>query len=137
MATIISHSPAETEALGVEFASHLRGGEILALEGMMGAGKTHFVKGLARGLGCSSEATSPTFTLIHEYGGGRLPLVHADLYRLECGDEAAAIGLEDYFDGECVVIVEWADKFPGLLPAEALRISIRLLEGDNREVVLP
>lgn len=137
MGTIISHSPAETEALGTKLAGSLRGGEIFALEGMMGAGKTHFVKGLARGLGCTTDVTSPTFTLIHEYGGGRLPLVHADLYRLESIDEAVAIGLDEYFDGDCVVIVEWADKFPGLLPAEAQHISIRLLAGDDREVTLP
>jgi tRNA threonylcarbamoyladenosine biosynthesis protein TsaE len=89
---------------------------VLALCGELGAGKTQFVKGLAAGLGYQGEVTSPTFTLIHEYLGGRLPLYHFDFYRLETEDEALRLGLEEYFLGDGVCVVEWADKFPALLP---------------------
>ncbi len=94
-----------------------RRGDVLALCGDLGAGKTHFVKGLAAGLGSEIAVTSPTFTLIHEYAGGRLPLYHFDFYRLEEEDEALKIGLDEYLDGDGVCVIEWADKFPALLPA--------------------
>jgi tRNA threonylcarbamoyladenosine biosynthesis protein TsaE len=103
-------------AVGRTEAAPLRRGDVLALCGELGAGKTHFVKGVAAGLGTSAEITSPTFTLIHEYPGGRLPLYHFDFYRLEDEDEALKIGLDEYLDGDGVCIIEWADKFPGLLP---------------------
>jgi tRNA threonylcarbamoyladenosine biosynthesis protein TsaE len=98
-------------------AATLRRGDILALCGDLGAGKTHFVKGLAAGLKTDAAVTSPTFTLIHEYLGGRLPLYHFDFYRLEEADEALKIGLDEYLDGDGVCVIEWADKFPALLPA--------------------
>jgi tRNA threonylcarbamoyladenosine biosynthesis protein TsaE len=103
--------------LGRAETAQLRRGDVLALCGELGAGKTHFVKGVAAGLGTEAEITSPTFTLIHEYTGGRLPLYHFDFYRLEDEDEALKIGLDEYLDGDGVCIIEWADKFPGLLPA--------------------
>jgi len=103
--------------LGRAETAQLRRGDVLALCGELGAGKTHFVKGVAAGLGTEGEITSPTFTLIHEYIGGRLPLYHFDFYRLEDEDEALKIGLDEYLDGDGVCVVEWADKFPGLLPA--------------------
>jgi tRNA threonylcarbamoyladenosine biosynthesis protein TsaE len=91
---------------------------VLALCGDLGAGKTHFVKGLAVGLNSDAAVTSPTFTLIHEYLGGRLPLYHFDFYRLEDEDEALKIGLDEYLHGDGVCVIEWADKFPELLPTE-------------------
>ncbi len=99
-------------------ADGLRGGEVLALCGQLGAGKTHFTQGLANGLGIDASAvTSPTFTLVQEYGGGRLPLFHFDFYRMESPQEVLAIGWEEYLDEpQGVVVVEWADKFPDLLP---------------------
>jgi tRNA threonylcarbamoyladenosine biosynthesis protein TsaE len=96
----------------------LRRGDVLALCGDLGAGKTHFVKGLAAALAPAAAVTSPTFTLIHEYLGGRLPLYHFDFYRLEDEDEALKIGLDEYLDGDGVCVIEWADKFPHLLPAQ-------------------
>ena len=105
-----------TVAFGREFADRLAAGDVLALCGDLGAGKTHFVKGLALGLGSRVEVTSPTFTLIHEYAGGRLPLMHFDLYRLESEDELLRIGFDDYLDGAAALAIEWADKFPALLP---------------------
>jgi tRNA threonylcarbamoyladenosine biosynthesis protein TsaE len=116
MATIISRSVEDTMNFGRAQAGGLRRGDVLALRGDLGAGKTHFVKGLAAGLGAPSAVTSPTFTLIHEYLGGRLPLYHFDFYRLEDEDEALKIGLDEYLEGDGVCVIEWAEKFPGLLP---------------------
>ncbi len=112
----ISHSPAETIAFARTLAATLRRGDVLALSGDLGAGKTHFVKGLAAGLGTTASVTSPTFTLLHEYPGGRLPLYHFDFYRLDDADEALKIGLDEYLDGDGVCVIEWAEKFPTLLP---------------------
>lgn len=132
MASIISHSTAETIAAGRAVAEGCGPGAVIALCGDLGAGKTHFVKGLAVGLGCEGEVTSPTFTLVHEYRGGRLPLFHFDLYRLESADEALALGLDDYLEAGGVCVFEWADKFPELLPPEARRFDFRLgAEGDR------
>ena len=117
MGTIISHDPAETFALGRVAAARCVAGDVVALCGELGAGKTQFVKGLAAGLGVAAEVTSPTFTLIHEYAGGGLPVYHFDFYRLETAAEALALGLDEYLDGPGVCVIEWADKFPDLLPA--------------------
>jgi len=133
MASIISHSAGETFELGRSHASRLTGGEVFALVGELGAGKTHFVKGLAAGLGYRHEVTSPTFTLIHEYLGGRLPLYHVDFYRIESGKEASQLGLDDYLSGDGVLAIEWADKFPALLPPGARRLHFGFV-GDAREI---
>ena len=116
MASTISNSAEETIAHGHAIAATLRRGDVLALCGDLGAGKTHFVKGVAAGLAASASVTSPTFTLIHEYPGGRLPLIHFDFYRLEDEDEALKIGLDEYLDGDGACVIEWADKFPAILP---------------------
>ncbi len=116
MATTISRSAEETIAFGEHIAATLRRGDVLALCGELGAGKTHFVKGVAAALGAGTAVTSPTFTLIHEYPGGRLPVYHFDFYRLEDEDEALKIGLDEYLDGDGVCLIEWAEKFPALLP---------------------
>ena len=101
-----------------QWAAQLRGGEVLALCGSLGAGKTHFTQGLARGLGIDpGSVTSPTFTLVHEYAGGRLPLFHFDFYRLEAEQELLGVGWEEYLDEPGIVVAEWADKFSHLLPA--------------------
>lgn len=117
MAMTISHSAEETIAHGRAHAAALRRGDILALCGDLGAGKTHFVKGLAAGIGAGAAVTSPTFTLIHEYLGGRLPLYHFDFYRLDDEDEVLKIGLDEYLNGDGACVIEWGDKFPDLLPA--------------------
>ncbi len=127
MATTISRDPAGTLALGRALAAELRAGDVVALTGDLGAGKTHFVKGLAAGLGATGEATSPTFTLLHEYEGGRLPLYHLDFYRLATPAEALALGLDEYLDGPGACAIEWADKFPDLLPART--VWLRLAHG--------
>ncbi|HEX4086969.1 MAG TPA: tRNA (adenosine(37)-N6)-threonylcarbamoyltransferase complex ATPase subunit type 1 TsaE [Chthoniobacteraceae bacterium] len=134
MGTIISRSPEETFHAGCAAAAALRGGEVLALVGDLGAGKTHWVKGLAAGLGSDAVVTSPTFALIHEYGGGRLSLYHIDCYRLERPEELVAIGIDDYLDGRGVLVIEWADKFPELIPAAARWLRFRIGEGEEREI---
>ena len=134
MATTISASADETIALGRTVAATLRRGDVLALCGDLGAGKTHFVKGVAAGLGASASVTSPTFTLIHEYRGGRLPLYHFDFYRLEDDDEALKIGLDEYLDGDGACVIEWADKFPALLPPHTRWLRFTHLEDGARTI---
>jgi len=113
---IVSHSVDETIALGRTIGKQLQGGEVIALEGTLGTGKTHFIKGLALGLDVADVdvVTSPTFTLINEYEG-RLQLYHADAYRLEKADELAALGFDEMCGGLGVVVVEWADRVRSLM----------------------
>lgn len=94
----------------------LQPGDVVALVGTLGAGKTHATKGIVAGLGSTAQVSSPTFTLVHEYLGGRLPAFHFDFYRLDSPQEVLGVGWDDYLDGDGVVIVEWADRFPELFP---------------------
>src|ERR1051326_7045121 len=114
----------ETIALGEELGRHLQRGVVLLI-GNLGAGKTTLAKGMAQGLGAApaDEVSSPTFTLVHEYGGGRV--YHIDLYRLEEPREVATLGLEELFDREAVVLIEWGERFPQLIPDDHLEIHIR------------
>jgi tRNA threonylcarbamoyladenosine biosynthesis protein TsaE len=111
MATLISHSPAETEALGERFGRVRQNGCVLGLSGDLGAGKTQFVKGLARGLGIAARIHSPTFSLINVYEGGRLTLYHIDLYRLENIQQILSAGLEEYLHPAGVTVIEWAERW--------------------------
>jgi tRNA threonylcarbamoyladenosine biosynthesis protein TsaE len=111
MATFISNSAAETEALGEVWGRVAQPGLVIALCGELGAGKTQLVKGLARGLGIPTRVHSPTFTLLNIYQGGRLALFHLDLYRLETREQVAAAGLEEYFHPAGVAVIEWADRW--------------------------
>lgn len=110
MGTYISHSPAETEALGEKFGRHAQSGLVIALSGDLGAGKTQFVRGLARGLGVTGRVHSPTFTLVNEYAGGRLRLFHLDLYRLETPEQILSAGIEEFLRPDGVVVIEWAER---------------------------
>src|SRR5580658_10348922 len=105
MATFISHSPADTEALGAQLGCAARPGWVIALSGELGAGKTQFVRGVARGLGIPARVHSPTFTLVAEYGGGRLPLFHLDLYRLETPEQILSAGVEDFLQPDGVAVI--------------------------------
>ena len=126
-------TPADTHALGVRIGSAARSGTVLALTGDLGAGKTALVQGLAAGLGVTSRVTSPTFVLVAVHEGGRLPLWHADLYRLRSGEEAHGLGLAELAAGG-VLAVEWAERFPEVLPDDRLEVT---LEGDvGRDVTL-
>jgi len=131
---IISHSAAETLAFGRQLAATLQPGDVLALIGDLGAGKTCLVKGIAAGLGIAHAVTSPTFTLIHEYSGGRWPLAHVDLYRLESPAAAVAIGIEDYFGGPGITVIEWAERIEALLPARTKRIRLTAIDEQTRQI---
>ena len=121
-------------ALGERLAGELRAGDVVALVGGLGAGKTHFTKGIVRGLGSAAEVTSPTFALVHEYSGGRLPVVHLDFYRLGSEAELAGLGWDELLDHGGVVVAEWADCFPAMLPGDALWVRIDLLPCGGRRV---
>jgi tRNA threonylcarbamoyladenosine biosynthesis protein TsaE len=113
MATSISHSPTETEALGEAWARTAQSGLVLGLSGDLGAGKTQLVKGIARGLGILQRVHSPTFALVNIYTGGRLTLFHLDLYRLETREQILAAGLEEYLTPDGVTVIEWAERWLG------------------------
>jgi tRNA threonylcarbamoyladenosine biosynthesis protein TsaE len=120
-------SAEETEQCAYEIAQQITEPVMIALVGPMGAGKTHFAKGFARGLGYQGEVTSPTFSLVQEYIGGRLPLFHFDLYRIKSAEEVLSIGWDDYLDQAAVLLVEWADLFPEIWPTRAQKITIELI----------
>ena len=131
--SIQSHSAAETEALGARLAERLGPGDVVALTGELGAGKTCFTQGLARGLGVAGRAVSPTFVLINEYRG-RLPVHHVDAYRTESLTELLDLGLDELFSGDGVTIVEWADKLLPLLPAHTVHVHIEGVGDEPRTI---
>ena len=132
---LLSHSPAETEAIGARLAESLEPGAVVAFTGDLGAGKTAFVRGLARGLGVQDRVTSPTFTVVNEYEGGRLPLFHFDLYRLGSADELFDIGWEDYLARGGVCAVEWSERMEELLEPGTIRVDLRRGEDESRRVI--
>ena len=134
MATFISNSASETEAIGRQFAKELEAGSILALEGELGSGKTQFTKGLVAGLESSAPVTSPTYTIIHEYPGGRLPIYHFDFFRLEKRESVAQLGLDDYFFGDGISVIEWADRFRESIPEQARWILFELKSENARAI---
>jgi len=128
-------APADTEALASGLAADLGPGDVLLLSGVLGAGKTCFVRGLARGLGHPDGVVlSPTFQLVREAKGGRLTLYHIDLYRLKGPDEAMALGLEEYFDGDGVCAVEWPERLGALAPARAWKVTLEPLDNGVRRL---
>lgn len=128
-------SPAETEALGERLAQSLRPGTVLAYTGDLGAGKTAFTRGLARGLGIAARVTSPTFTIVNEYEGGRMPLFHFDLYRLSGPEELYDIGWEDYLARDGLLAVEWSENMEDALEQDCVRVDIRRLDGENERCI--
>jgi tRNA threonylcarbamoyladenosine biosynthesis protein TsaE len=136
VATFISNSPAETEAIARQLAGDLVAGFVLALKGELGSGKTLFTQGIVAGLESNAPATSPTFTIVHEYQGGRLPVYHFDFFRLEDRESAARLGLEDYLFSDGVSVIEWADRFPDLIPEQARWISFEIKSERQRVITL-
>lgn len=128
----ISYGEEDTEQLAIALASRLLSGDVIALEGDLGAGKTAFTKGLAKGLGVSRTVNSPTFTIIKEYQG-RLPLYHMDVYRVSESEED--LGFDEYFDGDGVTVIEWAHLIKEQLPDELLSIHIFRLDDHHRRFV--
>ena len=128
----VSHSERETEELGAELSRHLRAGNVIAFRGGLGMGKTAFVRGLARGLGYPGRVTSPTFTIVNEYEGGRLPLFHFDLYRLNSADELWGLGWDEYRERGGVCAAEWSEQAPELFPEGTICVTLeRGPDGDN------
>ncbi len=131
----ITHSPEETEKIGEALAKSLQPGTILAYRGDLGAGKTAFTRGLARGLGCKETVTSPTYTIVNEYLGGRLPLFHFDMYRLASSDDLWDIGWEDYLDREGVCAVEWSENVADAME-DAITVTIEKLGETTRQITI-
>ena len=131
----VSNSPAETEALGAALAGRLKPGAVVAFSGDLGAGKTAFVRGMARGLGISERVTSPTFTIVNEYEGSRLPLFHFDMYRLGSSDELFDIGWEDYLVRGGVCAVEWSENVSDAMEGDCIRVDIRRGAHDNQRLI--
>ena len=137
MATFISHSPAETESLGEKFGRAAQSGLVIALSGDLGAGKTQFVKGFARGLGISARVHSPTFTLVNEYGGGRLKLFHLDLYRLETPAQILSAGVGEFLSPDGVSVVEWAERIYDLRFTiyDLKKVQIEIVGESERKII--
>ena len=131
----ITHSPEETEKIGAALAGKLEPGAVIAYLGDLGAGKTAFTRGLARGLGYPDSVTSPTYTIVNEYLGGRLPLFHFDMYRLRSADDLWDIGWEDYLDRGGVCAVEWSENVAEAMEG-AITVSIAKLSDTSRAITI-
>ena len=127
-------SAAETRALGEKIASRLKPGDVLLLEGDLGAGKSELTRGIARGLGVTETVTSPSFTILNVYESGRCPLYHFDWYRLESADELWELGMDEYLGGDGVAVVEWPEMCPEAVPEDAMRIRLEAA-GENERII--
>ena len=134
MQTIITHSPEETRALGARLARLLQPGAVVAFTGDLGAGKTAFISGMAQGLDIPERVTSPTFTIVNEYEGGRLPLFHFDMYRLGSADELFHIGWEDYLARGGVCAVEWSENVEGAFYGDEIRVVFEKTGENSRRI---
>ena len=134
VSTVVTTTPDETVAAGRALAARLPPGSTVALSGELGAGKTHFVRGIVGGWGGAEDATSPTFTLVHEYATPRGPVFHFDLYRAESAEEIWASAHDELESPDGLVVVEWADRFPALLPPDAVRVTIAH-HGEGRRLI--
>ena len=130
---IVTNSTAETESLGESLAARLKGGEVLALFGPMGMGKTAFTRGLARGLGVQGGVSSPTFALVHEHAG-KIPLYHFDMFRVTSWDDLYSTGFFDYLESDGVLVIDWSENIEGALPENAVRITVYPGETENQRV---
>ena len=131
----ITNSPVETEAVGEKLARQLMPGAVVAYRGDLGAGKTAFTRGLARGLGCAEQVTSPTYTIVNEYLSGRMPLFHFDMYRLHCADDLFDIGWDDYLERGGVCAVEWSENVEEAME-NAIFVTIEKLGEDARRITI-
>ena len=131
----LTHSPEETEAVGQALGKVLTPGTVLAYTGDLGAGKTAFTRGLAKGLGCTDMVTSPTYTIVNEYLSGRLPLFHFDMYRLASSDDLWDIGWEDYLDRKGVCAVEWSENVADAMEG-AVRVHIEKTGEETRRITI-
>ena len=130
-----TNSPMETEAIGAALGKLLPPGSVIAYRGDLGAGKTAFTRGLARGLGCTEIVTSPTYTIVNEYLGGRIPLFHFDMYRLRSSDDLFDIGWDDYLERGGICAVEWSENVDDAME-DAIYITIEKLGEDSRQITI-
>ena len=135
--TFRTHSPEETQAIGQQIGETLNAGDVIALVGDLGAGKTCLTQGIARGIGIASHevVNSPSYTLINEYAG-EIPIYHIDLYRLEHRGEIVDLGLEEYLEGTGICVIEWADRMTNLLPANHIQITMKWVDESTRIIEL-
>jgi tRNA threonylcarbamoyladenosine biosynthesis protein TsaE len=131
----VSSNPEETRSIGAEFVRNAPAGTVMSLIGDLGAGKTEFVKGLALGLGIDDQVSSPTFTVLHEYRGGRFPLFHIDFYRLRVERELDEIGFDEYLKAGGLCAIEWGDKFANRLPPDSMKVFFSIDADSRREIV--
>ena len=131
---VTTKSAAETRALGEKIAARLRPGDVLLLEGDLGAGKSELTRGIARGLGVTETVTSPSFTILNVYESGRCPLYHFDWYRLESEDELYELGMDEYLGGDGIAVVEWAERCPEAVPEKVIRISLEVTGEEQRRI---
>lgn len=136
MKKYISDSPEKTEELGRLLAEKLKGGEVIAYRGGLGMGKTCFTRGVAEGLGFKGAVTSPTFALINEYIGGRLPLYHFDMYRVSGWDDLYSTGFFDYLEAGGVIAAEWSENIDGALPENTVTVSFTRIDDNTREITV-
>lgn len=136
MTEAVTRSPAETEAFAEEMAKRLCGGEIIAFRGPMGMGKTCFTRGLARGLGFTGQVTSPTFALVNEYVGGRLPLYHFDMFRIESWEDLYSCGFFDYMEMGGVIAAEWSENIEGALSGDVIFVTIEKTDENSRKITV-
>ncbi len=132
---VITNSAAETRELGKRLAEKLESGDVILLEGDLGAGKSEFARGTAAGLGVQETVTSPSFTILNVYESGRLPLYHFDWYRLESSEELYELGMDEYLGGNGIALVEWPEQCPDAVPEECLRIRITAKGENSRRIV--
>ena len=133
---ITTHSAEETRALGAKLAAQLRRGDVVLLRGDLGAGKSEFARGVARGLGVQGPVPSPSFTILNMYDEGRIPLYHFDWYRIHDPDEIGEMGFEEQIGGDGIALIEWSEQAPEYVPDRALDISIRAVDETTREITL-
>ena len=130
----VTNSTAETRALGARLAEKLKAGDVVLLEGALGAGKSELARGVAGGLDVKETVTSPSFTILNVYESGRVPLYHFDWYRLESSEELYELGMDEYLGGDGIALVEWPDRCPDAVPEDCLRIRITAAGENTRRI---
>ena len=133
---ITTHSAEETRALGAKLASQLQRGDVVLLRGGLGAGKSEFARGVARGLGIQGPVPSPSFTILNMYDEGRIPLYHFDWYRIHDSDEIGEMGFEEQIGGDGIALIEWSEQAPEYVPDRALEIRIHTVDENTREITM-
>ncbi|MBQ9977118.1 MAG: tRNA (adenosine(37)-N6)-threonylcarbamoyltransferase complex ATPase subunit type 1 TsaE [Clostridia bacterium] len=136
MFKFVTNTPEETENLAEKLAQTLKGGEIIAFKGSMGMGKTCFTRGLAKGLGFNGQVSSPTFAIVNEYLGGRLPLYHFDMYRIESWEDLYSCGYFDYMEMGGVIAAEWSENIENALEGKVITVSIEKISETKREIII-